>query len=73
MRESVIWGAIVGVVLGVMITFALAHGMFPMPWRSDAVAEPSRPVLRDVESQSAVAPRPDRDRVMEPRRPARPG
>lgn len=72
-RDSVIWGAIVGVALGVTITFALARGLLPMPWRAELPPEAPRAVVLDLESFSTVAPTLPSDPSPEPRRPTRPG
>jgi len=67
-RNSVIWGAIVGVALGVTITFGLARGMLPMPWRAETPVEASgigpkgppqeasRSAVLDLESLSTIVP-----------------
>ena len=71
-RNSVIWGAIVGVALGVTITFGLARGMLPMPWRADVPVEPQRSTVLDLESLSSIAPVIRTGPAIEPRRVARP-
>ena len=77
MKESVIWGAIVGIALGVMVTFALARGLLALPWQVQAPAEaPARPSMHewqdvDRQTRTSLAPVHRADGV-EPRRPARP-
>lgn len=74
MRETVIWGAIVGIALGAVLTFALAHGLLSLPWQSAAVESPRalvQPGTDDAEtSPSAILSR--LRAAAEPRRPARP-
>ena len=77
MKESVIWGAIVGIALGVMVTFALARGLFALPWQvqlpAEAPAAPSMQPWQDVDSRTRTSVLPQQRADAEPRRPARPG
>ena len=77
MKESVIWGAIVGIALGVMVTFALARGLFALPWQLEVPAEaPARPSVhgwQDADPQTRTSVLPVQRVQAQPRRPARPG
>jgi hypothetical protein len=76
-RETVIWGAIVGIALGALLTFALAHGLFSLPWESTVADAPARTLARpqghaqDGASPASILPG-LRATGVEPRRPARP-
>jgi hypothetical protein len=76
-KESVIWGAIVGIALGVMVTFALARGLLALPWQAEVPADaPTRPLVhewQDLDGQTRTSLSPVRTDEVEPRRPARPG
>jgi hypothetical protein len=77
-KESVIWGAIVGIALGVMVTFALARGLFALPWQVEVPAQPpARPSVHewqdaDHQTRTSLVPVLGAEAI-EPRRPARPG
>ncbi len=72
-RETVIWGAIVGIALGVLLTIALAHGLVSLPWQSSVAEAPVRALVQPAAAASPTAILPGlRAAGIEPRRPARP-
>jgi len=74
MKSSVLWGAIVGVALGVTCTFALARGVLVLPWTEGTAeasevqtpAVPRRSLELDVRTSERAIP------SVPPRRPLRP-
>ena len=73
-KESVIWGAIVGIALGVMVTFALARGVLALPWQVEAQEHDhqTRTSLSPAWSPTSQPVSQPVSRAAEPRRPARP-
>jgi hypothetical protein len=69
----------VGIALGVMVTFALARGVLPLPWQSSAPVERNAPARAsmhewqdyELDTRTSLLSPGDGDRI-EPRRPARP-
>ncbi len=68
MKQSITWGALVGVALGATVTFALSRGWVELPWGEAAAATPTSSAHHD----DGRTPGAIEDEPM-PARPLRPG